>query len=79
MRTGQRPSGQPRLYRYAVGGANIALAAMLFYGVSRYFQLIVPRYGHRFAYVAILMAGIACWAAFRGVVVFFGRSGERGG
>ncbi len=35
-----RPYEQ-RLYRILVGGANLALAAMLFYGASRYFDLVV--------------------------------------
>jgi hypothetical protein len=56
-----------------VGGANLALAAMLFYGASRYFDLIVPRFGHRFVYVPVLMCGMAVWMTVRGVLVLLRR------
>ena len=55
----RRRPREDRVYRIAVGGANLALAAMLLYGLARYFDLIVPRYGHRFFYVAVVLAGIA--------------------
>ena len=67
-----RPHEQ-RLYRLAVGGANLALAVMLFYGASRYFDLVVPRFGHRFVYVPVLMCGTAVWVATRGILVLFRR------
>ena len=67
-----RPYEQ-RFYRIAVGGANLALAAMLFYGASRYFDFIVPRFGHRFVYVPIVMCGIAAWVATRGFLVLLRR------
>jgi hypothetical protein len=70
-----RPREQ-KLYRITVGGANLALAAMLLYGASRYFDLVVPRFGHRFAYVPVLMCGTAVWVTTRGLLVLFGR--ERG-
>ncbi len=66
------------MYRLAVGGARLALAVMLLYGITKYFALIVPRYGHRFAYVAIVMGGVACWAALRGVLILVGRTREGG-
>ena len=46
---------------------------MLFYGVVRYFDLIVPRFGHQFVYVPVLMSGIASWMVFRGLTVLFRR------
>ena len=70
-----RPYEQ-RLYRIAVGGVNLALAVMLFYGASRYFDLIVPRFGHRFVYVPVVMCGIAAWVTMRGFLVLLRR--ERG-
>jgi hypothetical protein len=71
----RRGSREQRLYRWSVGGANLAVALMLAYGVLRYVDLIVPRYGHRFSYVAILMAAVACWTAVRGIMVLVGRAG----
>jgi hypothetical protein len=65
-------------YRIAVGCAHLALAAMLVYGILRYFALIPPRYGQRFAFVAVVMAGVAVWMGVRGVLALMGRSGERG-
>lgn len=74
MRRHRDSRGQEqRLYRIAVGGANLALAAMLFYGVSRYFDVLVPRFGNRFFYVPLLMGGIALWMVVRGLTVLFGR------
>jgi hypothetical protein len=67
-----RPHEQ-KVYRLAVGAANLALAVMLFYGASRYFDLIVPRFGHRFVYVPILMCGMAVWMTARGVLVLLRR------
>ena len=67
-----RPHEQ-RLYRLAVGGMNLALAVMLFYGASRYFDLVVPRFGHRFVYVPALMCGTAVWVATRGILVLVRR------
>ncbi len=73
------PNEQSRLYRISVGCANLELTAMLVYGVTRYLSVIVPRYGHRFTYVAALMGGVACWTGVRGILALVGRSGERGG
>ena len=56
-----------------MGGANLALAAMLFYGASRYFEVIVPRFGQRFVYVPVLMYGIAVWVAIRGLLILLRR------
>ncbi len=67
-----RPYEQ-RLYRLAVGAANLALAAMLFYGASRYFSLIAPRFGHRFVYVPVLMCGIAVWVLTKGLLILLRR------
>jgi hypothetical protein len=64
-------------YRIAVGAANLALAAMLIYGVTRYFDVIVPRFGNRFFYVPVIMGGIAVWMLVRGLSVLLGRG--RGG
>jgi hypothetical protein len=64
-----------RLYRYAVGGANLALAAMMVYGIARYFDLVVPRVGHRFAFIPILMAGVAVWTVVRGLGILLRRGG----
>jgi hypothetical protein len=77
VRAGGGRAREPRFYRWLVGGANLALTVMLAYGVFRYLELIVPRYGHRFSYVAILMGAVACWTCVRGVIVLWGRSGER--
>lgn len=66
------------LYRIAVGCAHLALAAMLVYGIIRYFELIPPRYGQRFSFLAVLMAGVAVWMGVRGVLALLGRPGERG-
>jgi hypothetical protein len=71
-RKDSRPSEQ-RLYRIAVGGANLALCAMLVYGIRRYFDLIVPSVGHRFAFVPILMAAVAVWTGVQGVMVLLRR------
>jgi hypothetical protein len=54
------------------------LAAMLVFGTLRYFQLIVPQYGHRFTFFAAIMVALACWMVVRGVAVLLGRTGERG-
>jgi hypothetical protein len=67
-----RPHEQ-RFYRLAVGGSNLALAAMLFYGASRYFDLIAPRFGHRFVYVPVLMCGIAVWVLTKGLLILLRR------
>lgn len=78
MRTRDRGSREQRFYRWLVGSANLAVTLMLAYGVLRYLDLIVPRYGHRFSYVAILMAAVACWTGARGIIVLVGRpSGHR--
>ena len=78
MRANDRRPREQRLYRWLVGGANLAVTLMLAYGVARYLDLIVPRYGHRFSYVAVLMAAVACWTAARGIIVLVGRpSGRR--
>jgi hypothetical protein len=72
-----RPHEQ-KVYRLAVGAANLALAVMLFYGASRYFDLIVPRFGHRFVYVPVLMCGMAVWMTARGTMVLLRRGrGDR--
>ena len=76
MRHRDSRSHEQKLYRIAVGGANLALAVMLFYGASRYLDLVVPRFGHRFVYVPLLMCGTAVWVAVRGLLVLFRR--ERG-
>ena len=76
---GQRPLRRPLVYRLPVGAANFALAAMLVYGIRRYAALVVPRYGHQFAYVPVLMAAVACWMVVRGVLVLTGRSAAHGG
>ncbi len=75
--SGHRPREQ-RFYRWLVGGANLAATLMLAYGVFRYLELIVPRYGHRFSYVAILMAAVACWTGARGIIVLVGRRSGHG-
>ena len=69
----ERRVPEQRVYRWLVGGANLAVTLMLAYGVSRYFALIHPRYGRRFSYVAILMAAVACWTFARGIIVLLGR------
>jgi hypothetical protein len=74
VREGDRRAREPRFYRWLVGGANLAVTLMLLYGITRYADLIAPRYGRRFSYVAILMAAVACWTAFRGIMVLTGRS-----
>jgi hypothetical protein len=76
-RRDSRPSEQ-KFYRLAVGGANLALCAMLIYGIRRYFELIVPAVGNRFAFVPILMAAVAVWTGVRGVIVLFRRTGGGG-
>lgn len=69
-------SSERWVYRVAVGGANLALTAALLYGLSRYFSTIVPKYGHRFAYVAFLLVGVAVWTAVRGIFAIVGRRRE---
>jgi hypothetical protein len=76
VRTRDHRSREQRLYRWLVGGANLVVTLMLAYGIVRYLDLIVPRYGHRFSYVAILMAAVACWTAARGIIVLAGRRSE---
>lgn len=71
-------SKESKFFRLAVGCANLALAAMLVYGIFRYLELIPPRYGHRFTFVAVLMGGVALWMGVRGVLALLGRPGERG-
>lgn len=73
-RRDSRP-GEMRLYRFAVGGANLALAAMMVYGIARYFDLVVPRAGHRFSFIPILMAGVAVWMTVRGLGILLRRGG----
>jgi hypothetical protein len=68
--------GERRVYRLSVGGVHLALTAMLAFGVVRYFDLIAPRYGHRFIYVALFLAGTALWIGVRGVLILVGRAGE---
>ena len=70
-------SQEQRFYRLAVGIANLALAATLLYGVRRYFDVIVPRFGNSFVYVPVVMAAIAVWMFVRGVLALLGRG--RGG
>jgi hypothetical protein len=77
MSSRDRRAEYPKLYRYTVGGANLGLTAMLGYGLVRYVELIVPRYGHRFAYIAVLIVGVAGWTTFRGVLLLVGRSRGR--
>jgi hypothetical protein len=67
-----------RISRAAAAAAHFALAAMLLYGVARYFSTIVPRFGARFSYVAVVMVGLAIWMAFRGAFVLTGRGREGG-
>ena len=73
MRASDHRPREQRFYRWLVGSANLAATLMLAYGVSRYLELIVPRYGHRFSYIAILMAAVACWTGARGIIVLVGR------
>jgi len=68
---------EQRLYRLAVGAANLALAAMLVYGIVRYFEVLVPRFGNQFFYVPVVMGGIAAWMVFRGLSALFGRGRGR--
>ena len=74
MRRIDTRSGESTVYRIVVGCANLALAAMLVFGIVRFTRLIVPRYGGRFAFFAVVMGGLACWMVFRGVSVLIGRS-----
>lgn len=74
MRRIDTRSRESTVYRIVVGCANLALAAMLVFGIIRFTALIVPRYGRRFSFFAVVMAGLACWMLFRGVVVLVGRS-----
>jgi hypothetical protein len=75
VRTRKSGSREQGFYRWLVGGANLAVALMLAYGILRYLDLIVPRYGRRFSYVAILMGAVACWTAARGIIVLVRRAG----
>ena len=64
---------EARIYRIAVGAANLALAAMLVYGIRRYFDVLVPRFGNQFFYVPVVMAALAAWMVFRGISALLGR------
>ncbi len=74
MKRPDRGMAERSLFRLTVGGAHLAVAAMLLVGVGKYFALVAPRYGRRFAYVAVLMVVVACWLAVRGVLFLSGRA-----
>jgi hypothetical protein len=69
--------GQARALRAVVGVVYLACAVMIVYALLKFVALILPRYGHRFSYMLLLLGGVACWTAFRGVRLLFGRTGER--
>lgn len=54
-----------RLQTAIVGGLEFLLAAVLVYAFFRYRALIVPRYGGRFAYLAVALLVGAAWMLFR--------------
>lgn len=74
MRLKDTRDREATIYRVVVGSANLALAAMLIVGAVRFTGLIVSRYGRGFAFFTVVMAGLACWMAVRGVVIVLGRS-----
>jgi len=69
--------GQARALRAVVGLVYLACTGMIVYALIRFVALILPRYGHRFSYVLLLLGGVACWTTFRGLRLLFGRTGER--
>jgi hypothetical protein len=71
------PQGQARALRAVVGVVYLACTVMVVYALLRFVALILPRYGHRFSYMLLLLGGVACWTAFRGVKLLFGGTGER--
>jgi hypothetical protein len=71
------PQGQERALRAVVGVVYLACTVMIVYALLRFVDLIVPRYGNRFNYVFLGFGGVACWMAYRGVRLLFGRTGER--
>jgi hypothetical protein len=71
------PERQARALRAVVGAVYLACAAMLVYGAVRFAATVMPRYGDRFRYMLFVFGGLACWMAFRGFRLLFGRTGER--
>lgn len=69
--------GQERVLRGLVGVVYLACTVMIVYALVKFVALVLPRYGHRFSYVLALFGGVACWTAFRGIRLLFGRTGER--
>ena len=69
--------GQARVLRGVVGVVYLACAVMIAYALRRFVDLIVPRYGDRFNYTLLVFGGVACWMAYRGLRLLFGRTGER--
>lgn len=69
--------GQARALRAVIGLVYLACTGMIVYALVKFVVLILPRYGHRFSYMLIVFAGVACWTAFRGFRLLFGRTGER--
>lgn len=71
----RRDDAERRVYRLAVGTANLALAAGLVYGAWRFGQLLIPKYGMSLVYVPIVMLGLAVWMIVRGVLTLRGGAG----
>lgn len=69
--------GSARALRGIVGVVYLACSAMVVYALLRFVAIILPRYGHRFSYMLVVLGGVACWTAFRGVRLLFGGPGER--
>lgn len=68
---------EERIKRIALGLVNLALAAMLFFAVYRFSHDVMPVYGNRFAYVPVVMAGLACWRGVVGIILLSGRRSGR--
>ncbi len=71
------PDRQTRVLKIVLGLANLACAAMIVYALLRFVALILPRYGNRFSYMLFVLGGAACWMAYRGLRIMFGRTGDR--
>lgn len=62
-----RRARENRLQTFVVAGLELLLSGVLVYAFVRYRALIAPRYGGRFAYLAVALLVGAAWMLFRSV------------